>query len=131
MTQGPEGTIHLDTSFLIRALVPASVESESLRSWLQARRSIAISALVWGEFLCGPVDEGVEELALRVVRTRVPLSADDAASAARLFNETGRRRGTFHDCLIAATAMAAGAVLATADRADFGRFVVHGLELAG
>jgi predicted nucleic acid-binding protein len=131
MSRRPEPAIHLDTSFLIRALVPASSESETLRSWLGARRGIAISTLVWGEFLCGPVDEGVEDLALRVVRAPIPLGADDAASAARLFNETGRRRGTFHDCLIAATAMAAGAALATADRVDFGRFVVHGLELTG
>ncbi len=89
-----------------------------------------MSTLAWGEFLCGPVDEGVEDLARRVARTRIPLDVDEAGAAARLFNQSGRRRGTFHDCIIAATAMRAGAALATTHRADFGRFVAQGLELA-
>ncbi len=131
MTLSPAATIHLDTSFLIRALVPGSEESEMLRGWLISRRGIAMSTLAWGEFLCGPFDEGVEELARRVARTRIPLGTDEAGSAARLFNQTGRRRGTFHDCIIAATAIRAGASLATTDRADFGRFVALGLEFAG
>lgn len=131
MTPGAAPTIHLDTSFFIRALVPGSEESETLRAWLRARRAIAISTLAWGEFLCGPVDEGVEDLARRVARTCIPLGVDEAGSAARLFNETGRRRGSFHDCMIAATAMGADAELATTDRADFGRFVARGLRLAG
>ena len=70
------------------------------------------------------------EIARRIARTRIPLGADEAGAAARLFHETGRRRGTFHDCIIAATAMGVGAALATTDRADFGRFVAQGLELA-
>ncbi len=131
MTLSPAATIHLDTSFLIRALVVGSEESAMLRGWLISRRGIAMSTLAWGEFLCGPVDEGVEELARRVTRTRIPLGADDAGAAARLFNQSGRRRGTFHDCIIAATAIGADAVLATTDHADFRRFVAHGLELAG
>jgi predicted nucleic acid-binding protein len=131
VTLSPAATIHLDTSFLIRALVPGSDESELLRGWLISRRGIAMSTLAWGEFLCGPVDEGVEDLARRVARTRIPLDVDEAGAAARLFNQSGRRRGTFHDCIIAATAMRAGAALATTDRADFGRFAAQGLELAG
>ena len=92
---------------------------------------IAISTLAWGEFLCGPLEQGAEALALRVARSHVPLGTEQAARAARLFNDTGRRRGSFQDCVVAATAISSGAPLATTDRADFERFVDMGLELTG
>lgn len=131
VTEADAGDVHLDTSFLIRALVPGSPESEALRRWLVERRPVAISTLAWGEFLCGPLDSRAAALASRVVRRHVPLTTDEAAEAARLFNETGRRRGSFQDCIVAASALLAGASLATSDRADFGRFVERGLELEG
>lgn len=121
--------IHLDTSFLIRALVAGSPESDELRGWLRDGRAVAISALVWGELLCGPMDAGAQALARRIVRAHVPLRTEEAARAAELFNGTGRRRGSFQDCLVAATAMRAGASLATADRRDFARFEAMGLRL--
>ena len=130
MTDVESTDVHLDTSFLIRALVPGSAESGALRRWLREGRSIAISTIVWAEFLCGPLESHVAGLARRVARTHVPLETDQAATAALLFNETGRRRGSFQDCLVAATAIAAGAPLATIDRNDFRRFVDAGLELA-
>lgn len=122
--------IHLDTSYLIRALVPGSTEGHKLRTWLRDGRSIALSTLAWGEFLCGPLDEGAEALARRVARTHIPLGTEEAAAAARLFNDTGRRRGSFQDCIVAATAMKSRAVLATCDRSDFLRFAASGLTLA-
>ena len=82
-------------------------------------------------FLCGPLQEGAQELALRVARSHMPVGPEEATEAARLFNETGRRRGSFQDCVIAATAMTSGAMLATEDKTDFERFVSLGLELAG
>ena len=45
--------------------------------------------------------------------------------------DTGRRRGTLGDCLIAATAVNAGAELATGNLADFRRLSDAGLVLAG
>ena len=90
-----------------------------------------ISAVVWGEFLCGPVDATTESLARRVVRRHAPFGTEEAAAAARLFNETGRRRGSFADCMVAATALVAGAALATSDRRDFEGFAEGGLELVG
>lgn len=98
MSRGSAREIHLDTSFLIRALVPGSREASTLRRWLQEGHDVA-------------------------------LSTEEAAEAARLFNATGRRRGSFQDCLVAATAMVAGAELATSDRADFRRFSAEGLKL--
>jgi predicted nucleic acid-binding protein len=130
VTKGSAPDIHLDTSFLIRALVASSAESETLRRWLRARRAVTICTLAWGEFLCGPLDDRVGKLASRVVRTHIPLGTDEAAEAARLFNATGRRRGSFQDCIVAATAVTSGASLATTGRADFERFVPQGLQLA-
>lgn len=129
MTPSPTADIHLDTSFLIRALVAGSDEGVALRGWLSRGRMPAMSTLAWGEFLCGPGEARVVELAWRVVRRHVPVGVDEATEAARLFNGTGRRRGSFADCVIAATALVGGAVLATSDRADFDRFADAGLEV--
>ena len=72
-----------------------------------------MSVVGWAEFLCGPVDEGELKLAARIVHQLVGLTAGDAASTATLFNLAGRRRGSFVDCMIAAAALRAGAMLAT------------------
>lgn len=128
-TQAPE--IHLDTSFLIRALVPGSDQDAALRAWIREGRPVSMSTLAWGEFLCGPLEQGVGELAERVIRRHAALGTTEAAFAAELFNETGRRRGSFSDCVIAATTMIDAAALATTDRTDFERFLDAGLELVG
>ena len=53
-----------------------------------------------------------------------------AVIAARLFNGSGRRRGTMIDCMIAATAIAEEAAVATGNPDDFSRFEAFGLALA-
>jgi predicted nucleic acid-binding protein len=111
--------IHLDASFLVRALVPDSREDAQLREWLSSETPLASSAVAWAEFLCGPLAPDDLALAAAVVGEAVPLTADHAARAASLFNAAGRQRGTFVDCLIAAVAVEEDARLATANSKDF------------
>jgi|SRR6185436_1974652 predicted nucleic acid-binding protein len=121
--------IHLDTGFLIRALVRNSTEDIRFRTWLRSNADVGISSIAWAEFLCGPVDEQVVGLATRVLPDRYPFTQEDAAVAARLFNLSGRRRGTFIDCMIAAVALGANASLATTNSDDFRRLQPAGLQI--
>ena len=121
--------VHVDTSFLIRALTSGSAEDRRLRHWLREGAVLAVSAICWAEFLCGPVHEEALELATRLLGQPLPFEAADAAMAAQLFNLAGRRRGSLTDCMVAATAVGAGARLATSNAADFHRFQPAGLEV--
>ena len=129
MSAPDPAAVHLDTSFLIRAMVAGSGEASSLLGWIEEGRVVAMSSVAWGEFLCGPVDAAEEELALRIIRDIQPLEVQDAALAARLFNEGGRRRGSFQDCMVAATSLRAGASLATANPDDFERLAGAGVSV--
>jgi predicted nucleic acid-binding protein len=122
--------IHLDTNFLIRALGRGSSEDRVLREWLSAGEEIGISAVAWGEFLCGPLGPDEAALAAEVIGDPFPLAAAAAALAAELYNRFGRRRGSMLDCLVAACAISCDARLATHNQADFRRFVEAGLVLA-
>ena len=122
--------IHLDTSFLIRAPVRDSPEDSRLQEWLKADEPLGMSVIAWAEFLCGPVDETALSLASLIVKQRLDFTQDMAALSARLFNASGRRRGTMMDCMIAATTIIAGAALVTGNSGDFERFEEFGLTLA-
>ena len=122
--------IHLDTSFLIRALEAGSVQDRQLRNWIAAGESLGISAVAWTEFLCGPLHPSALTLADELVGPRTDFTTTDAALAARLFNESGRRRGSLIDCMIAASALGEGARIATVNARDFRRFEPFGLRLA-
>lgn len=122
--------IQLDTSFLIRSLVEGTAEDRRLREWIRDRTAIGVSALAWTEFLCGPIPLEVISVAGRLLGEPLPYSTAEATLAARLFNESGRRRGSMMDCMIAATALHAGDPIATVNRADFKRFEKFGLVLA-
>ena len=121
--------IHLDTSFLIRALCPGSPQARRLLTWLDGPGTISLSTVAWAEFLCGPVSADVTAIARTLLGNPVPLGTAGAERAARLFNETGRRRGSLLDCLIAATAIESGVQLATENPRDFERFRSAGLDL--
>ena len=96
-----------------------------------AGESLATSAVAWTEFLNGPVQPQEIVLVESIIESRI-VPFDKAASvlAAELFNQTGRRRGSRFDCLIAASAILAPAEFATENRSDFTPFAAHGLKLA-
>ena len=122
--------IHLDTSFLIGALARGSREDARLREWMRANEPLGMSTIAWAEFLCGPVDETALSIASTVVGRHTLFTEEMASIAARLFNGSGRRRGTMVDCMIAATALAEQAAVATSNPDDFSRFEGFGLSLA-
>ena len=122
--------IHLDTNFVADALIPGTGPEAKLATWLRDGESFGMSAVAWGEFLCGPVNQVAVNIARTWVSDVAALTESDAQLAAQLFNATGRRSRTFADCMIAACASRSGSKLATSNQADFSPFVPHGLSLA-
>ena len=62
-------------------------------------------------------------------QARVVVVGWRASHAYPLLNESGRRRGSLRDCMIAAAALRDQAALATSNLADFSRFVGSGLRV--
>jgi predicted nucleic acid-binding protein len=122
--------IHLDTNFLIQALVPSSAAETKLQTWLKDGEDLGISSIVWSEFLCGPLSNEDEALAQILFAAPEPFLVPDAHKAAELFNATGRRSRSLADCQIAAVALRCDARMATANESDFTPFQSHGLILA-
>lgn len=121
--------IHLDTNFLIFCLIAGSAEDRTVRAARSGGEAINVNAMAWAEFLCGPVSAAELTLARALLPAPEPVTPEDAARAAELFNETGRRRGSLPDCLIAAACLRLDATLATNNTDDFRRFEPHGLRL--
>ena len=121
--------IHPDTSFLIRVLDPGSPENRTLRAWVREREGFATGTIAWTEFQCGPLGRADIEAAAAIIDDYRQFTAEHASIAARLFNQSGSRRGSLPDCMIAATAIADSAPLATADAGDFRRLQDLGLSL--
>jgi predicted nucleic acid-binding protein len=90
----------------------------------------AVCAMVWYEFLMGPVDDAEIRLAHAFLQGRIaPVEESDAALAAQLFNAAGRQRTLRTDGLIAACAIRAEAQLVTLNVADFEPFTAYGVQL--
>jgi predicted nucleic acid-binding protein len=121
--------IHLDTSFLILALLRGSPQDATLREWLRNGSPLGMSTIAWAEFLCGPVESHHVALAECIVARRFSFEGEDATLTAQLFNQSGRRRGSLADCMIAATAVRHKATLATENPSDFRRFEPMGLTV--
>jgi predicted nucleic acid-binding protein len=121
--------IHLDTNFLIQALVPNSATETRLQTWLSDGDDLGISSIAWSEFLCGPLTPADKEVAQLLFATPEPFRASDTHKAAELFNATGRRSHSLADCQIAAVALRCDASVATGNISDFMLFQNHGLIL--
>jgi predicted nucleic acid-binding protein len=119
--------ILLDTNILILALVPDSEEARLLTQWLEDGIPLVTSTIVWYEFQCGPVKQSHIDLARRFLTRVLPFKEREAQLAAELFESSGRKRGIKVDAMIAATAIANSARLATRNTQDFQSF--PGLKL--
>jgi predicted nucleic acid-binding protein len=125
-----ESTIHLDTCFLIHALVPNSNADAQLREWLSRGHRISMNSIAWTEFLCGLLTSSDLSLAEQIVTERLDYTEFDARRTAEFFNSTGWRRGKLVDCMIAASACERDAPLATLNPKNFIAFQEAGLCLA-
>ena len=121
--------IHLDTNVLI-ALPRLARQRHSLTLRMARGEPVATSSLAWFEYLCGPVNDVEQQLVHAALAGQI-VAVDDAMAerAAVLFNLAGRKRSLRTDSLIAATALLAGAELATYNADDFSPFIEHGLSL--
>lgn len=121
--------IHFDTNALV-ALPHWARAGHPVVTRVLAGEPAAASAVVWYEFLSGPLAEEEASLARAFLQGRiVAVTEDDAQLAATLFNGAGRRRTLKTDALIAAVAIRAGAEFATLNAVDFEPFSGHGLRL--
>lgn len=121
--------IYLDTNFLIEAQKAGTPSNRKFGAFLENGDTFEVSAIVWAEFLCGPLQLGEEDNARIIVGARNPVTEHQAELAAKMFDQTGRRSRSLADCIIAAGAILAGIPLATENMSDFQRFVPFGLVL--
>jgi predicted nucleic acid-binding protein len=121
--------IHLDTNALI-ALPRWLKMGHQLIHRVSRGGKVAVSAIVWYEYQNGPVQLSESRLVEDFIEQRIePIEAVHAELAAKLFNQTGRRRVLRMDALVAAAAIRSDAELLTADSKDFTVFTSAGLKL--
>ena len=123
--------IHLDTNILILSAEPGNPVRKKLRQWRDDGVALAVSAMAWAEFRCGPVTPNlIKTWEVILSEGIVPVDRKAADLAAELFNLSGRRSRSLPDCLIAACAIQSRARLATLNGSDFEPLLAHGLILA-
>lgn len=121
--------IHLDTNILIQ-LPQWARDGHPVIERIAAGEAAAVCAVVWYEYLSGPLADGESTLAHAFLCGRIQaITEEDAALAAELFNVTGRKRQHRTDTLIAACAIRAGARFLTLNTVDFKPLAAHGLQL--
>ena len=122
--------ICLDTNYLVRGLMRGARESGELIEWYESGEVLLSTAPAWYEFLSGPVT-GPQISAVRAFLSGGVAAFEEvqATEAARLFNAIGRVRRLRVNAMVAATAIVAGARLATSNSEDFKTIVPHGLKL--
>lgn len=122
--------IHLDTNILIDLVTAYPPQVEAVKKWLEEGEVLTASAVAWSEFLNGPHTLSQKDAVRAVLAGGVrPFDEDHAEQASRLFHQTGRRRGSHADCMIAAAALCSREPVATRNISDFERFIPYGLLL--
>lgn len=122
--------IFLDTNYLIRGLISGTPEAIQLTEWCTASAPMATSALVWCEFVTGPITGREIDLAWNLIKKRViSFSYEQSLLSAHIFNTLGRPRKQRIDIMIAATAITHQATLATLNLKDFEKIQPFGLQL--
>lgn len=113
--------IVLDTSVLIDTLTGPRRSAPAFRAAIATGDRFLLPCLVLYEWLRGPRrrEELEAQEALLPREQAIPFGAEEAALAARLYEELPRARGREIDLAIAATAIAQSAQLWTLNRTDF------------
>ena len=122
--------IHLDTNILIDLVTAYPPQVATVKSWLQEGQILTVSAVAWSEFLNGPHTLTQKDAVRAILQGGIrSFEEDQAEQASRLFHQTGRRRGSHADCMIAAAALCSREPVATRNISDFERFIPYGLLL--
>ncbi len=125
-----EKILHLDTNCLIDLLLGNGKTIKILKEKLLSEWICMTSAMAWHEFVCGPVLNEQKKDIFDFLEGRIlPVDAKTAELAADLFNQSGRKKGSKPDCIIAATAILHQAELLTWNHSDFKNFKSYGLIL--
>jgi len=113
--------IHLDTSVLIDAFTGTQRSSSALREVLSGPHPVNICSIVLFEWLRGPrtTAELKAQEALFPNTDSAPITSAEARIAASLYKNVKRPRGREADLMIAAAALASGAMLWTLNPHDF------------
>lgn len=114
--------ICLDANYLILGATFGTSESDRIFSWLKEGKRLITASVCWYEFRCGPVSETQLDFMCSFLSDILSFTEQEAEMAARLFDHAGRARYLKTDAMIAATAIVAGAELATNNVQDFRKF---------
>lgn len=122
--------MHLDTNILIGVFSEEKELRAKLKRFFHEGYSFSVSALVWHEFVSGPVKAIQKQHALSLIEERIlPMDKDIAELASELYNSSGRKKSSRPDCIVAATAINYQAEMLTLNASDFKAFSKQGLEL--
>jgi predicted nucleic acid-binding protein len=112
---------HLDTDFLVKAILGSGQERQLLREITDSAAEIEMSALAWYEFCRGPRIPQQEAVARSYLEAEGVIEFDEnaAARAADIFRRLGSPRRRAADVAIAAVAIGRGARLLTGNTRDY------------
>lgn len=123
---------HLDTDYLIHALMRRGHEHARLRELFESEHQVELSAMAWYEFVRGPRTPQQVAVARSFFAAAgiIPVTEEVAERAADLFRRLKSSRRRSGDLLIAAVALTRGATLLTRNLRDYADVDGLGLEPA-